>query len=179
MPCGVASRSRTDARALRGPSIGEPDAGHDADALRLDEDLAFVVLGRADRLAEVVVGAPEPVTVPSVGVDGPDHLLRGTATGGRPPRRRALSPATHGHLVRGEHEQPGDEHRLGHPAVAVLRRLERLARRVREAVEVEAVVPVGTADERQPVRAEPFERVVDGAPQVVLEAAARYRAALS
>ena len=46
-------------------AVVEPDAGHDADALRLDEDLAFLASRRADRLAEVVVGAPEPFAVPA------------------------------------------------------------------------------------------------------------------
>ena len=40
---------------------------------------------------------------------------------------------------------------------------------VREDVEVQAVVPVGPPDERQPVRPEPVEREVDAPPEVVVE----------
>ena len=155
-------------QGLHRPPVVEPDAGHDADALRLDEDLALVVGGRADRLAEEVVGAPEPRAVPAVGVDRRDHLL-----GARPQApglgRVALVLRDRRQLVRGQHEQAGDEDRLGDPAVAVLGRLERLAGRVGEAVQVEAVVPVGAPDQRQAVRAEALERVVDRAPEVVGE----------
>ncbi len=70
-------------------------------------------------------------------------------------------------LTRREHEQARDEHRLGDASLAVLGRLERLARLLGEAVEVEAVVPVGPPDERQAVRTEPVERVLHRAMQVL------------
>jgi hypothetical protein len=59
-----------------------------------------------------------------------------------------------GQFAAGVDKQPGDEDRLGHLAVLVGGGLEALARRVGEAVEVEAVVPVGAADQRQAVRPE-------------------------
>ena len=73
---------------------------------------------------------------------------------------------------------PGDEHRLGGAAGLVAGGLERLAGRVGEAVQVEAVVPVGAADERQAVRAEVLERVVERALEV-LEQRARRSSSLS
>jgi len=52
-------------------------------------------------------------------------------------------------LAAGEHKQPSDENGFGNLAVFVGRGLEGLARRVGEAVQVEAIVPIGAADERQ------------------------------
>ena len=59
-------------------------------------------------------------------------------------------------------EEPGDHHRLRRTSVPADRGLKRLARLLREAVQVEAIVPVGVADQRQPVRTEPVERVLKG-----------------
>ncbi len=52
-------------RLLR-PAIARAQPGHDAHALRLDEDLTFVAVVRTDRVAKVVVGAQEPRAVPAV-----------------------------------------------------------------------------------------------------------------
>ncbi len=150
------------------PPVVDPDPGEDAHALRLDEDLALDVLGRPDRPAEEVVGPPEPGAVPSVLVDRRAHLDgRGTASG----RLRGI--ATHrgdrGELAGGQHEEGGDEDRFGDPAAAVLGRLERFAGRLREAVQVEAVVPVSAADEGKPLRAQAIERVLDRALEVLVE----------
>ena len=46
--------------------VFDADAGHDAEALRLDQDLALVVLVAADHVAVVVVRAQEPLAVPAV-----------------------------------------------------------------------------------------------------------------
>ena len=154
-----------------GLAVVEADAGHDAHALRLDEDLALVVLRRADRLAEVVVGAQEPLAVPAVRARRPFPSSRRRRPGSARPRgvaaraRSAMAASSFGR----QHEQPGDEDRLGHLAVLVVGGLERLAGRVGEAVQVQAVVPVGAADQRQAVRPEPVERVADAALQVLVE----------
>ncbi len=76
-----------------------------------------------------------------------------------------------GELVRRQDEEAGDEDRLGDPAAPVLGGLERLSGRLREAVQVEAVVPVGAADERQAVRPSAFEGVADRSPEVLVERA--------
>ena len=73
------------------------------------------------------------------------------------------------HLPGRQDEQAADEDRLRDPAGLVLRRLERLARRLGEAVEVEAVIPVGTPDERQVVGAQAVERVLDRALKVLVQ----------
>ncbi len=46
--------------------IAQPHARHDADALRLDEDLPFCAFLRADRVAKIIIGAAEPVAIPAV-----------------------------------------------------------------------------------------------------------------
>ena len=72
-------------------------------------------------------------------------------------------------FLRRQHKQAGDEDRLGDLAVLVGRGLERLAGRVGETVEVQAIIPVGAADERQAVRAEAFEGVIETAAQVFVK----------
>ena len=67
------------------------------------------------------------------------------------------------------YKQACDEDRFGNLAVLVRRGLERLARRVREAVEIQAVVPVGSTDERQAVRTDTFEGVIETAAQVFVK----------
>ena len=76
MPYGVSSRSFTESSALRGLAGLHADAGHHAEALRLDEDLAVLVLVAADLVAERVVGAQEPLAVPAVLEHDLAHLLR-------------------------------------------------------------------------------------------------------
>ena len=73
-------------------------------------------------------------------------------------------------LVADVDEHPGDQHGLRDGALAVAGRLERLVGVGREAVEVQAVVPVGPADQRQPVWPEVLEHVAEGAAQVLQEA---------
>ena len=176
MPCGVASRSLDRCQRLRRQPIVQPDARHDADALRLDENLPFCARRRADLVAEMVVGAQEPLAIPAMLADGRVHLrggLRRSVAARRPGRARARDCR---HFLRGDHEQPGDEDRLGDFAVPVGRRLERFARFIREGVQVEAVVPVGAPDQRQPVRPEPIQRVLHAALQDARRAAFRCRA---
>ena len=68
-----------------------------------------------------------------------------------------------------EHEQAGDEDRLGDLAFFVRGGLEGLSGRVGEAVQVEAVVPVGATDQRQSMRSQAVERVLEAALQVLVE----------
>ena len=121
---------------------------------------------RADRPAEIVVRAEEPLAIPAVARARSRH--RGSAAYSTPrPRRRAVRDV--GQLAGREHEKPGDEHRLGDACLPVGGGLEGLARHVGETIEIQAVVPVGAADERQTVRPEPVERVLEAALQVLLQ----------
>ena len=132
-------------------AVFQADAGQRAEAVRLDEDLAFLALLRADLRAEVVVGAQEPLAIPAVLVNHAIHL------GGFAEIRGGLgvqsaAPGDGRQFAAGMDEQPGDEDRLGDFAVLVGGGLEALPRRVGEAVQVQAVVPVGAANQRQAVR---------------------------
>src|ERR1017187_2366203 len=66
-----------------GHAVLDADAAHHADALGLDEYPAFLVLARADNVAEIIVGAAEPRAVPGVLDDHASHLLRLGAIGRR------------------------------------------------------------------------------------------------
>src|SRR5690606_31305872 len=59
------------------PSIVAADAGHGGEALRLDEDPAFLVAAAADLVAVRVVRTQEPVAVPGGLVDRRDHAADG------------------------------------------------------------------------------------------------------
>jgi len=74
-----------------------------------------------------------------------------------------------GHLVGRQHKKPGDEDRLRHLAILVGGGLKGLPRGVGKAVEIEAVVPVGTADQRQAVRADALERIGQAALQMFVK----------
>ena len=92
----VASRSRTLSSARVAMPFSTPIPAMHADALRLDEDLALLVLAGADHVAEVVVGAAEPVAVPAVLDDGGGHLVRRgpVARVRRPGRAARPAPAS-------------------------------------------------------------------------------------
>jgi hypothetical protein len=70
-------------------------------------------------------------------------------------------------LLGRQHEQPRDEDRLGDASLPVLDGLEGLAGSGREGVQVEAVVPVGPPDERQPVRSQTVQGVPKGPVEVL------------
>ena len=69
----------------------------------------------------------------------------------------------------GQHKQPGDEDRLGNLAVLIGGGLEGLTGSIREAIEVETIVPVRAADQRQSMRSKPVESVAEAALQVLIE----------
>ena len=68
-----------------------------------------------------------------------------------------------------EHKQTSDKDRFGDFAVLVGGGLEGLARRIGEAIQVEAIVPIGTADQRQTMGAETLERVMEAALEMLVE----------
>ena len=75
----------------------------------------------------------------------------------------------HGQFAAGVHKQAGDKDRLGHLAVFVGCGLEGDTWCVGEAVQVEAVVPVGATDQGQTMRPQPPQCVMEAAQQVVVE----------
>jgi len=66
-------------------------------------------------------------------------------------------------------KKPGNEDRFRHPSIARGGRLEGFVRISREGVQVEAVVPIGPADERKPVEAEVRDGVLKGDAKVIEE----------
>ena len=72
-----------------------------------------------------------------------------------------------GILVRILYEHPADEYALSHGAFAGAAGLEALPRRLAEAVQVQAVIPVGTTDQRQTVGAPMVQGVLVAAAQVL------------
>ena len=56
-------------------AILEPDTCHGAEALRLDEDLTFLVFFRTDFVAVEVIGTQVPFSIPTMLLDGFDHLV--------------------------------------------------------------------------------------------------------
>ena len=128
------------------------DAGHRTPALALDEYFRLVILLRAHFPTKVVVSPQEPFPVPAIFLHGLLHRLNpGQHLG------RILSNAvqqlckvlSHNHIESGNHKRLS----LGTFRL-VLCCLERFVRVIREAVQVQAVVPVGTTDKWQSVRAE-------------------------
>ena len=80
----------------------------------------------------------------------------------------AYNPLAGGFLS-GKHKQPSNENALGDLALLVGRRLEGLPRCLREAIQVQAVVPVRSPNQRQPVRTKRVQGVHHGALQVLVE----------
>ena len=159
------------AHALEGSGslpVGDADPRHHAHALRLGEYLSLRVRVRADEATERVVCPKEPLAVPPVFLDRDRH----------PPgvglERRGLGviapqPRDPGKLVGREHKLSGDEERLGDTSLSVFGGLEGLTGVLRETIQIETVVPVGAADERQPVGSQAVERVTDATLQVLRE----------
>ena len=144
------------------------DPGHDTHSLRLDEDLPLGAVLTADGRAERVVGSAEPCAVPARVQHRFFHRIRrsGCLCRFRVQTEMAadigVSPA-----VFDKHS--GDEHGLRDRAFAGAGDLEALAGVGGEAVEIQTVVPVGSADERQSVRAEVCADEPEAAAQVLYE----------
>ena len=132
--------------------FGAADPRHHAEALRFDEDLSFLIQAAAHRLLEGIVRAAEPFAVPAVRKDRGFHLIRFL------PHRlcffsEAGPYAEFSIFLRVFHEHRRDEDAFRLPALEVRTGLEVLAGLPAEAVQVQTVIPVGAADERQAVRA--------------------------
>ena len=141
------------------------DARHDTHALGLDEDLAFLALLPADHMAVGIVGAAEPFAVPPGGEGGMFHAGNFfTHSGGFIGMAGGFKNL--GKLVAVFNIHTCDKNALGHRAFAGAGGLETLARRVAEAVQVQAVVPVGAANQRQAVGAFVGRQVAKAAAQV-------------
>ena len=129
------------------------DACHDAHALGFDEDLTFFAFLSADHMAVSVESSAEPRAVPA-GIQRRRFNLRDRFL--RLIRflvqAEVAADAYIGSAILDKHTR--NEHALRHGSLAGPGDLEALSRVLREAVEVQAVVPVRAPDQRQAVRAE-------------------------
>ena len=123
-------------------------ACHDAEALGLDVDLPFLAFMGPDLMAVCVIGSYKPLSVPAFLKDGFFHGLLFLPDGFRL-FLHAFQIAQIRILSRIFHEHAADEDGFGHRTFGRAGGLERLSRVLREAVEVETVVPVGPADQRK------------------------------
>jgi hypothetical protein len=80
-----------------------------------------------------------------------------------------LRPGDRRHLAGGEDKEPGNHEGFGHAARSACSGLKGLSGRLGKDVEVEAVIPVCAADERESVGAEAIEGVLEAALEVVGE----------
>jgi len=160
MPCGWRVFPHRIERQPR-PPVFQANPGEHAKALRLDKDL----LPRSpwsDLLTRVVVSANEPFavqpcwrTVSSMRAPSAMYFFASSAR----PRRCAIA------AISLDPARTGGDETDSATLLPCCGGLERLARRIGEAVQVETVVPIGAADQRQTMRAKPFERVMETAPQ--------------
>ncbi len=123
------------------------DTGHHAVALGLDEDLALITLVAAHLVAEEVVGAQEPLAVPPMFEHGFRHFGRGLASPFTLGRVAALLDELGVHRA-DVTEHASNEDRLRGASFAIARRLIRLVGRFAEAIQVQAIVPVRSTDQR-------------------------------
>src|SRR5690606_18197351 len=139
-------------------AVGLAGPAQHAPALALEEDLALFVGFGAHRAALGVEGAGVPLAVPGLFLDDGQHLivavLPALGVGGL-----ALGVVERHHLLAGVQEEARDHHALGLAAVHVAGQLEALVGLLAEAVQVQAVVPVGVTDQRQAVGPAHLHRV--------------------
>ena len=94
-----------------GLAILDTDAGHDAHALWLDEDLALLTDVRAHRIRVCIEGTNEPLAVPAGGFDGLDHRSDFLIDGGSLLTKADMT-ADIRILLSVLHEHAGDEDRF-------------------------------------------------------------------
>ena len=152
-------------RLLRFSAV-KADPGHDAHSLGLDIDLALFIYAASDGIREGVIGTDEPFSVPAGVIYRLFHgryLLQHIVRLFRISQCAAelrVFPAVFD-------EHAGDEDRFRHRSLAGAEGLEALARFFREAVEIQAVVPVRPSDERQRMRPEMGGREAEASAEVL------------
>ena len=121
---------------------------------------------RAHLVAVGIIGPQEPFTVPSELFNALCHaLLFRTDKFGLGPVAAMLADGRV--VIRHVHVHAGNEDAFGNSRVIIGHRLEAFARRGGEAVEVQAVIPVCPADERQAMGTPVCSRIVEGAAQML------------
>ena len=148
-------------KSLVAESLLEADARHGAPSVGLDEYLTLLILMGTHLASEIVICTQEPLSVPTVFPDRIHHFID-----------VFLCPVSLGitaqvtaklHVVTtAEYEQTGNHKALGLAALGlVLGGLEALVGIIREAVQVHAVIPVGTSYQRQSVRTKVVDHMIE------------------
>ena len=150
---------------LLGIAFFYADAGQYAEALGFDEDLAFLTFFGTDLFTKSVIGTKEPFAVPACGEDSLLHGFR-SLVGPAFLCCVAQKLAEIAVFFRIFDKHACDEDGFCLVAFIVGTGLEGFSRCVGEAVQVQAVVPVGAADERQAVRSEMLQRIIEGTSQM-------------
>ncbi len=140
---------------------------HGTPALTFDKDLALVALRRTDFVSGKIVGAQEPFSIPAIGHYGMFHIGDKLFN----PFRfivKTYMAAKLSIFASFDHKKPGNHQRLGLRTFrSVFRRLITLIRIRRETVEVQAVVPVRTPYQRQTVRTQICNNMIERHLQVL------------
>ena len=169
-------------------SFFQTDTSHRTPALALDEDFAFLVLITTNLVAEEIVSAEEPFTVPSMLLHSLAHLIYSLLHALGFCQIIFLCKAGYfallafhsflgkllaqSHIIlAGNHEQTGYHQTLCLASFAlVFGGLETLVRVPGEAVQVQTVVPVGSSDEWQLVWTQVVDNMVHRNLEVLEEA---------
>ena len=142
------------------------DTRHNAHTLRFNEDFAFLAHLAANDFTVGIVGAAEPLAVPTGGQRGVFH------GGGFGAYLGSFLGATDlvqnfGKGVAVFDIHTGNKDALGNGSFAGTGGLEAFARLLAETVQVQAVIPVGTPDQRQTVRTLVGAQIAEAAAQML------------
>ena len=141
------------------------DARHDTHALWFNEDFAFLAFTPADDIAEGIIGPAEPGTVPAGIQNSGFHGCNDSLTvSGFLFQPHVTADFSIGTAVFDKHA--GNENAFSDRAFAGACGLEAFTRVFGKAVQIQAVVPVGTADQRQVVGTEVCDGIAETAAQM-------------
>ena len=161
-------------KSLFGEAVVLADSGHGAHALRLNEDLSFLARIRSDLIPVGIIGADEPFAIPACRLHAFDHAGLFFPYKGRL-LRFADQLGDFRIVICHIDIHTGDKDALCNASIIVGDSLEALPRCIREAVEVEAIVPVRTSDEWQAMRAAVRRSIMEGTAQVLVKRSSQAR----
>jgi len=151
-----------------GITICHANPRHHTHPLRFNKDPPLVALPGANGSSKIIICPAEPFPIPACIIDDFFHLQPRfpDAKGFSHP---ACPPGYFFHLPAGKHKQPGNEYAFSHSAILIGCGLERLSGLIGETIEIEAVIPIRSPNQRQTMWTPPVQRVLDGFLQVNIE----------
>ena len=148
-------------------TLFQSNTGHGTPSLTFDKDLSLFVLFRTHFVSKIVVCTEVPIAIPAMLLHGFYHSIDiSCSTFGL---IKFAHFATQFHIITSAHHKQACNHqRFGLRALCfVFGCLERFVWIPREAVQVQAVVPVGTANQWQHVRSQIFNNMIERNVQVL------------